>query len=36
MSIQKQLPDPEYVIMKIIWEMKIPTTTARVAAVAEP
>ena len=36
MSIPKQLPDTEYVVMQIIWEMEIPTTTARVAAVAEP
>ncbi|MCL2662013.1 MAG: BlaI/MecI/CopY family transcriptional regulator [Oscillospiraceae bacterium] len=36
MSILKQLPDTEYAIMQIIWEMEIPTTTARVAAVAEP
>ena len=36
MSVPKQLPDTEYVIMQIVWEMEIPTTTARVAAVAEP
>jgi len=36
MSIPKQLPDTEFVIMQIIWEQEIPTTTAKVAAVAEP
>ena len=36
MSVQKILPDTEYTIMQIVWEQEIPTTTARVAAVAEP
>jgi len=36
MSIPKPSPETEYVIMQIVWEMEIPTTTARVAAVAEP
>ena len=36
MSFPIRLPDTEYTIMQIIWEQEIPTTTARVAAVAEP
>ena len=36
MSFPIRLPDTEYTIMQIIWEQEIPTTTAKVAAVAEP
>ena len=36
MSAPILLPDTEYTIMQIIWEQEIPTTTSKVAAVAEP
>jgi len=36
MSIPSRLPDTEYAVMQIIWELEIPTTTAKVAAIAEP
>ena len=36
MSIPSRLPDTEYIIMQIIWNQDIPTTTAKVAAIAEP
>jgi len=36
MPVPIHLPDTEYTIMQIIWDLDIPTTTAKVAAVAEP